>query len=916
MKLKPLHQLIKGTTFGQLSLVMLIVCVVSGVFLVVPYDVNNAYYSISLLMLTNSAASFFRNLHYWTAQFFLVFTLIHLYDHFTRRKKIKLGFSLWFRLTVGVIIIFLVMITGFILKGDADAQQAQRIFSELVGMVPFIGSMLQYTFVGDGESLQLIYVHHLATFTLFIVVIVMEHVRTVWPKLSTFLIFTGLIMGLSFLVMAPLHDGLNPVMKGPWYFVGFQELLHLLTHPGYALLLVLAILVLLLIVPYTAKAGWWPKRLLLIITVIYLLSTVVGYFFRGTDWQWIWPWRSTDLGEVYNPVDRANTKVLGFFSDASLSPPHEVMGRNESCMQCHSEMTGFSSSHNPEAIGCYSCHGGNPFSPDKRSAHQGMRLIPGNLSDAQLSCGTTQCHSDIASRIHSGLMATMSGVISVDRFVFNESETPDQLTSVHELQDSPADEHLRNMCVKCHLGNPKNATGPVSESSRGGGCLACHLNYQDFDRGVAFYDTQLSKDTNYLTIHPSIDLKVSNDHCFGCHSRSGRISTNYEGWHETLLEATDISLQDTLYRLVEETRVFRFVQQDVHHKAGMDCIDCHNSYELMGDGNLYAHEEQQTEIACSDCHRDQANQVIKFADLDQESALIASLRYDNIGERVFLTTLKRNRTLINTQVKNDSLLMHSKNSTKTFVLNPPHRACQRGDAHDEVSCSACHSAWAPSCIGCHNAYDDQEPGYNMVLNKEKQGSWVEYVGEYNAHLPAMGIRKTETGQEVIPVVPGMVLTIDLASFTKDKHDSLIFKRLFAPAAPHTTASKGRSCTSCHNNPVALGYGKGKLDFIITNGQGKWRLISHYQDNKHDGLPEDAWVGFLDDRKGEVVSTRTDVFPFTVDQQKLILTVGACLTCHQDDSKIMEQSVINFDSLVSVRSKKCVLPTWPSGNFKP
>ncbi|MFN8134465.1 MAG: hypothetical protein U0Z17_04295 [Bacteroidales bacterium] len=33
--------------------------------------------------------------------------------------------------------------------------------------------------------------------------------------------------------------------------------------------------------------------------------------------------------------------------------------------------------------------------------------------------------------------------------------------------------------------------------------------------------------------HPSINLNISNDKCKSCHSRSGRISMNYEGWHET-----------------------------------------------------------------------------------------------------------------------------------------------------------------------------------------------------------------------------------------------------------------------------------------------------------------------------------------------------------------------------------------------
>jgi quinol-cytochrome oxidoreductase complex cytochrome b subunit len=142
MKLKPLHRLFKWFTFVQLSLAMLVICLISGVLLVVPYDVNSPFESISFFMLTNQAASLFRNMHYWSAQFFLVFTLIHLYDHFTRDKQVKVKFWLWFRLSATVLIVFLAMITGFILKGDQDAGQAGLIFSQLLGLVPLVGEAL------------------------------------------------------------------------------------------------------------------------------------------------------------------------------------------------------------------------------------------------------------------------------------------------------------------------------------------------------------------------------------------------------------------------------------------------------------------------------------------------------------------------------------------------------------------------------------------------------------------------------------------------------------------------------------------------------------------------------------------------------------------------------------------------------
>ena len=526
---------------------------------------------------------------------------------------------------------------------------------------------------------------------------------------------------------------------------------------------------------------------------------------------------------------------------------------------------------------------------------------------AAQSCGATTCHPNITQRINTSLMTTLSGMISVDRYVFGEQNNPDLLTDIHHLGHSAADEHLKNLCVRCHLGNPKTTLGPVTEKSRGGGCLACHLNYNK--RAANALRTHQKQDTStaYLQFHPSIDLNVSDNHCFGCHSRSGRISTSYEGWHETLLSAGQMP-HNASYRLVEGTRVFKKEPADVHYTLGMECIDCHQSYELMGNGKLYRHEENQEDVQCKDCHFTEKPLTTSTNNLNTEAATIAALRYGKISGKNFLITHKRHQALINTTVKSDTAWLITKNTGKTFRLKKPAAVCT-ASAHRDVSCSACHSAWAPSCIGCHNAYDPNEEGYNMLTNKEQKGSWVEYTGSYLAQPPALGIRQTGKKKEIIPVIPGMILTINLQSFTRQKHDSLIFRRLFAPAAPHTTAAKGRSCKSCHNNPIALGFGKGKLRYVVNGNSGKWHFEPTYENNPHDGLPEDAWTGFLQNRTG-IVSTRKNVKPFSVKEQKKILLIGACLTCHKENSKVMRESLNSFEKVLRHRSPKCVLPVWP------
>ena len=891
------------TTFGTIALAMFGLVLVSGIFLAIPFDVKSPYLSISRIIVSNPWASFIRNFHFWSSQFFLIFSLIHLYDHFHFKEKIGLNIWLSFRLSIGVLILFLAMISGFLLKGDADSLQARQILESLTQHVPVIGNSLAYSLLGKAGDYQLIYIHHVATFTIFITIITIEHSRKFWVPFKDFILSFVVISAFSYFFTATLHDNINPTIKGPWYFVGFQEILHWLRHPGWSLILILILLIFIVLVNYGKQnISLFSKRTLLIFTMLYFFLTVIGLFFRGEKWKWLAPGQADYNYSVLHQfkTSRVNFNPEFTLKEATNSP--QIFGRKESCILCHTKTYGFADAHNPETIGCFSCHGGNPLSTVKNQSHKGMILIPGNLENSQQSCGTTQCHPEIVERVPTGLMATLSGMISVNRTVFGEQKDPDILTDVQQLKNSAADEHLKNLCVVCHLGNQKTELGSVKEWSRSGGCLACHLNYSEKAK-KALHQSR----TNYIRAHPSVSLQVTNKHCFGCHNRSGRISTNYEGWHETTLEVSEMPDSDN-YRLIEGRRVFEKQQEDIHHKLGLECIDCHNSYELMGDGKHYAHEEDQEDVQCIDCHFSNEPLITEASDLENESAIIATLRFGNINDKKFLTTQKYGRALINTFVENDTAYMMTKNGGDIFTLTAPAEVCAGNNAHSSLSCSSCHSAWASSCIGCHNSYDKEKLGYNMLENKQKKGTWVEHKGTFSAKLPALGVRTSEGKKEIVPVNPGMILTLDIKSYTKSEKDSVIFRRLFSPIAPHTTSEKGRSCKSCHNNPVALGYGEGELKYVIQDNRGEWIFNPSFNNDINDGLPEDAWTGFLQYRSG-MVSTRKNVFPFDVDEQKKILTVGACLTCHEENSNVMNESLDNFSKLIKEHNQKCKFPDW-------
>jgi hypothetical protein len=130
----------------------------------------------------------------------------------------------------------------------------------------------------------------------------------VWPHLlieefvAMLIVTVGLVIFSTF-VNAPLRELANPNLtpnpsKAPWYFLGLQELLRYF-HPMVAGVLFAPTLVLLAlaVVPYIDRnPSTKPGDRKIAITMFTMLMmfgatlTIIGSFFRGTGYNWVWPW--------------------------------------------------------------------------------------------------------------------------------------------------------------------------------------------------------------------------------------------------------------------------------------------------------------------------------------------------------------------------------------------------------------------------------------------------------------------------------------------------------------------------------------------------------------------------------------------------------------------------------------------------
>ena len=483
------------------------------------------------------------------------------------------------------------------------------------------------------------------------------------------------------------------------------------------------------------------------------------------------------------------------------------------CVDCHE--THLPAAGDPHAFlntQCQACHLGDAEAEDTDQAHAGMVAHPGWLDNAEATCGS--CHIEETRHVVQGLMHSGQGMVNVTRFTLGEQDRPDQGDGrLDSLGDSVADSILRKHCASCHLGQPQHQmTTEHPLGSRGGGCLACHAPH------VSERDQS----------HPALSATVSDQSCAGCHSRSGRIALNYAGLAEVDAHVLEQNHPHPLYHL-PDGRLVEMIAEDVHHAAGLGCIDCHTTRDVMGPTGHFSHGSKAVDIQCTDCHNNQNARITEAEWPSDLRAQIARLPFERDDERQFLVTERRGTPLWHIEVQADgSKLLHRKVEGGSLPIPPLTQASHPDDGHhDRLTCSTCHTQWAPQCHGCHMDYDPDQVQFDHVAREFTPGSWSDERWDVYNDAPPLGVNSRD---EIVTFVPGMIRTIDHPDW-----DETQFRRFFAPLNPHTIGP-ARSCEDCHRSSTAMGLGRGEL----VHDNGKWSFVPD-KAPLQDGLPADAFV---------------------------------------------------------------------------
>lgn len=221
-------QKITAVRWGEKSLLLLYLSVLSGIVLSLQYDHASPYFSVNTIDLVVPYGAFCRSLHFYTSQLFFLFGLIHLAVVIYQRGFDKMTSHGWILLTLTVPVTILLLFTGYVLRGDSTGESAGFIAENISRSLLVAGDWINDLLFAIRENgLKRVYANHLIGLGVLWGVLAWDHVRRYRVR---WLEHGGLLVAVFFFsvaVSAPMepYQAGSALISGPWFFIGLQEAL-------------------------------------------------------------------------------------------------------------------------------------------------------------------------------------------------------------------------------------------------------------------------------------------------------------------------------------------------------------------------------------------------------------------------------------------------------------------------------------------------------------------------------------------------------------------------------------------------------------------------------------------------------------------------------------------------------------------
>jgi len=171
--------------------------------------------------------AFFRAFHFYAGQLTFLLLLWHLVEALWARAPQRRSLRDWFLLVLSLPLVTLALFTGYIIRGDQTGFSAGQIAEHLALRVPLIGMYVNRLLFALSESgVHRAFMAHVYLSVIVFVVAGIWHFRLRALRLDDLLLWALGAGILAFFWPVKLEaETFVPLIKGPWFFLGVQELL-------------------------------------------------------------------------------------------------------------------------------------------------------------------------------------------------------------------------------------------------------------------------------------------------------------------------------------------------------------------------------------------------------------------------------------------------------------------------------------------------------------------------------------------------------------------------------------------------------------------------------------------------------------------------------------------------------------------
>lgn len=254
------------------------ISVFSGIIVSYHYFWQYPLFSVIFMEAKIPFGKFFRNLHYWSSQWALIFTSLHLLDSLYKKTFLYKSFWNWNFLIFSWIATLFATFTGYVLRADETGELAGAIAENLLKSVPVVGTFLNILFFSITEvGLYRVFLSHF--FISFILILGLFTFHFSWKKFWKVenVLWTLPSLIFSLIIYRPLNSYQGFQAKGPWFFLGAQELLRFLS-PFYVFFFLIIPIVILLTFPLLPSKFFWLSLMLSLWLIFYIFLTLSLYF--------------------------------------------------------------------------------------------------------------------------------------------------------------------------------------------------------------------------------------------------------------------------------------------------------------------------------------------------------------------------------------------------------------------------------------------------------------------------------------------------------------------------------------------------------------------------------------------------------------------------------------------------------------